>query len=544
MNWKLNFTLGIFFVLAAIIIGRLGFLQILKHEYYQALAEGQQKILETTIGERGRVFFNNGEALAINKTGKYLFLSPREIKNKQETAKAISEILEMDEQMILIRTQKDNLFELIKHDLSDQEISALNELNLKGVYLEEETFRYYPQKDLAAHVIGFLSSDNQGQYGIEGYYDEVLKGEESLQEREKGPFGFLSSNLDRTSGQDLTLTLDPTIQFVANKLLKETQSQLKFDSGQIIVLNPHTGAIIALAQTPGFDPNSYSQVNSVEIFQNSAIQKIFEPGSIFKPITMAAALNEEKITPKTTYEDRGIVKIGGWKILNYDERVWGTQTMTNVLEKSINTGAVFAGQELGQHSFLEYIEKFGFLEKTDIDLQGEVYSKNSELKKGYEINFATAAFGQGIEVTPIQMAMAFSAIANGGKLVQPHILKDQEYESKEIISNKTSSELTGMLVSVTEKGFGKAARIPGYFVAGKTGTAQVAWSALGMNKSGYSDKTVQSFIGYAPAFDPQFLILVKLDDPQAKTAEYSAIPIFQELGKFIIDYWEIAPDHE
>ena len=228
--------------------------------------------------------------------------------------------------------------------------------------------------------------------------------------------------------------------------------------------------------------------------------------------------------------------------------------MTNVLEKSINTGAVFAETQLGEAFFLNYIEKFGFFEKTGIDLP-EIYSENRVIKNGREINFATASFGQGIEMTPMQLARAYCAIANGGKLIKPYLVekilengnlvKEIQLEtSLPIISSKTSRQLTAMLVSVIENGYGKSAKIPGYYIAGKTGTAQVAFSNLGINKEGYSEKTIQTFVGFAPAFDPKFLILIKLDNPKAKTAEYSAVPIFHDLAEYIIHYWQIPPDYE
>ena len=212
--------------------------------------------------------------------------------------------------------------------------------------------------------------------------------------------------------------------------------------------------------------------------------------------------------------------------------------MTEVLEYSINTGAVFAEAETGHQTFLDYVSRFGLFEPTKIDIAGEVYSQNKELKKGYEITYATASFGQGIEMTAMQLVRAYSALANGGYLPTPHLLKQDMLLSESVISERTASQVTAMLVSVTENGFAKSAQVPGYYVAGKTGTAQVAFAALGENKAGYSDETIQSFIGYAPAFEPRFLALVKLNNPQTKTAEYSAIPIFQELVKYILDYYE------
>lgn len=544
-------------LVSAAIISRLVFLQVLKYEFYKALNEGQQKILQEQTGKRGEIFFRDGEPLAVNRSGKYVFASPKEIKEKEETAKILSQILELDYEFLLMKIKKSGLFEPLKHRLSLKEEQELREKNLPGIYLEGEVFRYYPQQNIASQVVGFLGGEERGQYGVEGFYDEFLKGKEVLSEKERGPAGFLGfTNIGiNNQGADIFLTLDYNIQFMAESLLLKAKETLGFQQGEVLVLEPFSGKILALAQIPNFDPNLYFDVKEPEIFQNASLQKIFEPGSVFKPIIMAAALNEDKIEPQTSYIDKGLVEIGGSVVYNYDRRVWGQKTMTEVLEKSINTGAVFAERQLGHTLFLEYLKRFGFFEKTGIDLQGEVFSENKEFKKGYEINFATASFGQGIEISSMQLAGAFAAISNGGKLVRPRIVEkifkdgkeintENKFEPKEVISEKTASQLTAMLVSVVENGFGKAAGIDGYYIAGKTGTAQVSWPALGLEKSGYSPNTIQTFVGFAPAFEPQFLILVKLNNPKTKTAEYSAVPIFRDLAKYIIDWWEIPPKHE
>lgn len=545
-NWRINLILILLILFSATIIGRLIYLQILNQELYKALAQGQQKISKIVQGERGEIFFRDGQILATNVNEKYVFISPREIEEKEETAKSLSGALNLGEDFVLEKVKKDNLFEPIKYKITKEEEESLKKLNLTGVYLEEANFRNYPQDFLASQVVGFLGGEGKGQYGIEGYYNDVLQGEEKLQEEIKSPWGIGYLNKGVGKGYDIFLTLDYNIQFMAEKLLRQAKDNLEIESGQIIVMDPNSGEIIALANFPEFNPNEYSKVEDINIFQNAAIQKIFEPGSVFKPITMAAALEEKKITPQTTYIDKGIVEIGGWPIYNYDNRVWGEKTMTEVLEKSINTGAVFAEKQLGHELFLKYIEKFGIFEKTGIDLQ-ETRPENKEFKQGREINFATVSFGQGIEMTPIQLTRAYSAIANGGKLVTPYLVENGFVDVKlqqQVISSRTASQLTAMLVSVVENGFAKSARIPGYYIAGKTGTGQISWSALGIDKNGYSDKTWQSFIGYAPAFDPKFLILVKLDNPKTKTAEYSAVPIFHDLAKYIINLWQIPPDHE
>jgi cell division protein FtsI (penicillin-binding protein 3)/stage V sporulation protein D (sporulation-specific penicillin-binding protein) len=550
---RLNLIFFLFILAGAAIISRLIVIQVLKADYYKAMAQGQNVDLKILRGERGKIFFRGGEVLATNIKKDYLFISPRKITDKERTAEILSRLLNLKKDLILEKVKKDNLFEKIKSGLTKTEKEAVEkavkENKLSGVYFGRETAREYPQAGLASHLVGFLSRDGRGQYGIEGYYNDILQGKEVV----------LKEGRDREEenrGADIFLTIDYNIQFMAEKLLSRAKKEFDIEGGQIIVAEPGSGRILALADFPNFDPNNYSEVKDYKQFQNSAVQKLFEPGSVFKAITMAAALDQHKITPQTSYFDSGKVKIGGYTIYNYDLRSFGRQTMTNVLEKSINTGAVFAQKRLGNDLFLDYVNRFGFFQPTGIDLQAEIFSENKELKKGYEINFATASFGQGIEVTPIQLIRAFSAIANGGRLVKPYVveklLKDgkvvsikPKISSNPVVSEKTCSRLTAMLVSVVKNGpYTKRAKIPGYYIAGKTGTSQVAWSALGIKKKGYSNKTWQSFIGFAPAFNPKFLVLVKLDNPKTKSSEYSAAPIFREMAKYIIDYKQIPPDYK
>ncbi len=526
VNWRINLLFCALVIFSAGIIGRLFFIQVLQGDLYKAWARGMYGLDEEIQNERGEIFFQKGEPLAINMEWPLIYSSPEEVKEKQKTAQTLADILNLDESIVLEQLKKDSLYAIIKKRLTDEEVEKLKEINLTGIHLGKEVGRYYPQETLAAQLVGFLDANQQGQYGVEGFYNQILQGK-----------------ID-SAGQELNLTIDYPIQFMAEKLLQEAKEKLEIEGGEIIVMEPDSGKILAMANLPSFDPNLYSQVTDFNVFQNGATQKIFEPGSVFKPFTMAIALEEEKITPHTTYVDEGIVRVGGWSIYNYGERIHGEQTMTEVLEKSINTGAVFVEQQIPHHIFLEYISKFGFFKPSGIDLR-EIYSENKELKKGYEINFATASFGQGIELTPIQLIKAYSVIANGGKLIKPYVVEQSSnfQEEEKVISQKTASQLTAMLVSVVENGFAKSAQVPGYYIAGKTGTAQIAWSALNVDKKGYSDKTWQSFAGFAPAFNPEFLILVKLNNPKTKTAEYSAVPIFHDLAKYIIDYYQIPPDY-
>jgi cell division protein FtsI (penicillin-binding protein 3)/stage V sporulation protein D (sporulation-specific penicillin-binding protein) len=532
--------LALFTIFGLLLLSRLFFIQIIQGDFYRALAQGLHDPSGSQVSERGEIYFRNGEPLAINMEWPLVFASPRQIAagDKEATAEKVAQALNLSKAAVLEKLNKDNLYELLKKRLTESEVSRIKELALAGINLDKETGRYYPENTMASQVVGFLDAENQGQYGLEEYYDDELRGNSII------------------SGSDLVLTLDQSIQFMAEKLLEEAKDSLKIEAGEIVVMDPTSGEILAMANYPNFNPNQYSQVTDFDVFQNGTTQKLFEPGSVFKPLTMAVGLEEGKITPQTTYQDAGMLKIGGYKIFNYDQRKYpGDITMTEVLEKSINTGAVFAQKQIGNdQAFLDYLDSFGIFKATGVDLN-ETFSENKELKKGYEINFATAAFGQGVELTSLQMIKAYSALTNGGKMVIPHLAKEirnngyvskigAKTEDEQVVSAKTASQVTAMLVSVIENGFSKKAKIPGYYLAGKTGTAQIAWSALNVDKFGYSDKTYQSFIGFAPAFNPQFLIMVKLKNPQTNSAEYSAMPLFRELAKYIIDYYQIPPDYK
>ncbi|MDP3900755.1 MAG: penicillin-binding protein 2 [bacterium] len=557
-DWRILLSFAFLFAFGAAITGRLAVLQIVNHGFYGALAQGQQNLTEPQWGERGSIFLQGrrGELVPVATTREtaLVFLSPPEVENPEETAQVLAGILNISPQEILSRALRENsLFEVLKKDIPADTAFLVENLKLPGVYVEFEGVRVYPEGEFAAQMLGFTNADRQGQYGVEEAYNRELAGKEGFVRLAANPGTYLrpSGLSEPEDGQDLVLTIDYNIQREAERLLGAAREDLNFESGSALVVEPSSGKVLAMATVPSFDPNQYGKVSDLSVFQNPITQGLFEPGSIFKPITMASAIEEGRVLPTTTYMDTGRVQIGGASIENYDQRMWGERTMTEVLEYSINTGAVFAERQLGNKSFLSYIERFGFLRPTGIDLPGEAFSENREFRKGYEINFVTAAFGQGIEMTPLQIARAFTALANNGVMTTPYVaelagdraLGPQE-DPQRVISAKTASQITSMLVSVTEHGYAKSARVPGYYVAGKTGTAQISYSALGIPKAGYSEKTNQSFIGYAPAFNPRFLVLIKLQNPETNTAEYSAVPIFQNLAKYIIDYYEIPPDYE
>ncbi len=559
-NWRYWLGFLILLTIWSSIIARLIYLQIQKGEFYKALAKGQQEIIKQAIGERGKIYFHDKDNIVLaasNKKEPFCYLSLKSIKNEKEIALKLSSVLNLSETEILNKIQNSkSYFLVIKRNLKPEEVKKLRDLKIKGLYLDYEEKRFYPLEQVGSDLLGFVNVQGKGNYGVEGYFDTLLSGKEKLIKEKYNFFGRVAEvSPIELKGSDIVLSLDKNIQEFSEKLLENASKDLEISSGQIIVANPKTGKILAMADWPFFNPNQYKDyASNPRIFLNKAIQTLYEPGSTFKPVTMSAAVNERKVKPDTTYEDKGYVKIGGRTIYNYNQRVWGKRTMKQVLQYSINTGAVFAEKQLGHKLFLKYLERFGVFEKTGIELEGEIFSTNEELKKGYEVNFATAAFGQGIELTPLGLLRAYTALANNGNLMNLSIVDriiengrekiiEPKIERKKIISEETAKEITKMLVSVVEEGYGKRAGVPGYYIAGKTGTSQISFASLGINKKGYSDETWQSFIGYFPAFDPQVLILVKLDNPKAKTAEYSACPIFRRLAQYIINYYKIPPDY-
>ena len=561
-NWRLKVLLFFILLLAAIIISRLFYIQIINGKFYQAQALGQQAGFKQIVGERGQVFLSNSKdskgdedsfqvkSLAINQDGWLVYTVPSKIENKDNFSKVLSEVINESKSSILSKLDQSNTYVILKKNLSEDEVSLLKKTNIGNIYFENNPSRFYPQKGLASQVIGFLGGNKIGQYGIEGYYNSDLEGKKGIDEQKKGLDLINSDSLSYLNGSDIYLTIDYNIQFQAEALLKEAKKNIDIDSGQIIVLKPDSGKILAMANFPEFDPNQYSREDNFDIFQNVTIQKIFEPGSIFKPFTMAIALQEGKVSPDSTFFDSGSFTMGPDTVYNFDRKKYGQQTMSGILEKSINTGAVFLSQKVSHQTFINYMSKFGFSEKTGVDLQGEVSSRNEVLKNGSDFGFATASFGQGIEMNPLQLARAFCMFANGGKLIEPYIVSKIVHDGNEVeinkkvsqsvISQKTASDVTNMLINVVERGFGSEGRVEGYYLAGKTGTAQVP---IENGKGYYKDKTIQSFVGFGPALQPEFLIMVKLDNPKVSASALSAAPIFRKLAKYIVDYWQIAPDY-
>ncbi len=544
------------------VAARLFSLQIVKHTFYAALAQGQHELLQKLIPLRGEIFIQEKNELwhplAINRDYQTVFLSPNEVLDKNEVAEKLSPLVEISQDKILEKLKDPNdPYEPLKSKLDDETAQNLKNLNLPGVHLTSESWRWYPQGTLSSQVSGFVGmKDNQkiGQYGLEQYYQKELAGQSGFLKSEKDAAGrwllMGDYNLEPAeNGAALYLTLDQNIQYVVEQKLKAVIEKWKASGGCAIVLKPKTGAVRAMASFPTFDPNDYQKVKDINVFMNSCTQKLYEPGSVFKPIVMAAGLDTGKISPETTYIDSGSVQIGNYTIQNAQKKVYGLSSMTKVLEKSINTGAVFAQRLIGGEIFKDYIEAFGFGEVCGVDLAGEVSGNLNNIKENREINYATASFGQGISVTALEMASAIGAIANEGKLMRPYLVEkivsadgqEQRIEpqvARQVISSQTASKLTAMLVSTVRNGYDKI-KIQGYFIAGKTGTAQIP----SFDRRGYSDEMIHSFVGYAPAYNPQFLIFLEMEKPQGiQFASESLAPVFADLAQYLFNYYDIAPE--
>ncbi len=561
-NSHLYVLMFLFFSLGATIIGRLFYIQVNQYNHYKELADLQQIDEEDLKAERGEIFFSDeSTVLATNIGTKKVFIVPREIKNIEKTSEILADVLKMEKADVFEKaSQIDDPWIFLK------EIPAIEGekiKNIAGVHFESYLERFYPRERMASHVLGFYNKENKGQYGIEQYWQEELRGVDGYRKGVKDAKGKfilpLTKIQEPVDGNDLILTLDPNIQLFLEIKTKEIFEKYAPRNATIIVLAPKTGEVLGMASLPNFDPNNYEEKENISVFKNPAILA-YEPGSIFKPFTAAMAIEEKKVTPQTTYYDSGEIKIGSHTIRNSDLKSHGTQTMTNVIELSLNTGAVFMQQQVGNDKFLDYVKKFGFGTKTGIDLSGEETGSIANILHPQSgdgaIEYANASFGQGISATPIQILTAFTAIANQGQMVKPHLVKkiihssddtEEEIETEvigQVISAETASRVTAMMVSAVKNGYGKKAEVEGYLIAGKTGTAQASWSYLGENKGGYSSFFIQSFVDFAPAFDPAFIFILKMDAP-TKGPQFSSDslgPFAQEINEYLFNYLGIPPE--
>jgi cell division protein FtsI/penicillin-binding protein 2 len=433
-------------------------------------------------------------------------------------------------------------------------------VKIKGFNFETKKFRYYPEETLGSQLLGFVSyadSNASGRYGLEQYFNKELSGTAGYY---KGEFGNNNSVIvndreytDPIPGVDIVLTIDRSLQFFACEELEKTVKKFNAKGGTVLAMDVKTGAILAMCSAPNFDPNNYGEVKDLSIFKNPAITDQYEPGSVFKAITMAIALDQGKVTPNTIYHDQGEIYIQGWPkaIRNSDfstKGAHGDVDMNYVLENSLNTGAIYAMRQVGADVFAKYVEDFGFGKRTGIELSGEAFGNinNLKQKKIKDIDAAVASFGQGISVTPLQMLSSYQVFANDGYLMKPYIVKEirrpdgqvlvtSPVRERQVISAKTATTILGMLGNVVVTGHSKKADIPGYYIGGKTGTAQIA-----VDGQYIEDRYNHTFVGIAPIDNPRFVLLTRIDSPLGvQYAEGSALPLWTEIAKFMLQYYEV-----
>ncbi len=563
---ELRVVAVVLLLMALVIIVKLFVLQIWQYNYYSTLALSTHEIYEKLHATRGNIYFTDARTgenfpAAVNRDYYLVYAVPKDIGHGDlsRVAGELVKILEVEDQaekdLIKTKIYKENdVYERIARKVDEQKIADLKAANLPGIYYLAEQYRYYPEKNLAANVLGFCALDNSeqlsGRYGLEEFWQKELSGQSGFSLGEKGAGGSWISLAGRTSvqaknGTDLKLTIDRALENYACERLRAGLEEYQAKSAALVMMDPKTGAILAMCSAPDFDPNNYAKANSIETFNNTAIFSPYEPGSVFKPVAMAAALDLGLVKPETTFTDPCERKIDGYTIHNALDKCYGTISMTGVLENSINTGMIWVEEKLGRDRFKSYVEKFGFGEKTGITLNTETAGDISALDKKSKVSAATASYGQGITATPLQLAAAYTALANGGQLFRPYVVSEVRYPDghkektepkvvETVISPRTSKLISGMLTSVVEKTYKNSVRLPNYYVAGKTGTAQIA------GKGGYVESgTNHTLAGFFPANDPQFVLVIKYEQPARAWAEGTAGPVFRDVAQFALQYFGI-----
>jgi cell division protein FtsI (penicillin-binding protein 3) len=555
---RLKIVAVFLFLFGAALVARLASLQIVQHETLLAKSEKQYVGTVKTQFGRGVIYDRNKNELAQNIEVESVFVNPSKIQDRKVAARVLATALNLDRDKVYKKVSSKKEFVWIKRKSDLDGIAKLKQADLSGVGFLPEQKRFYPKRELAANVLGFVGMDNQGLAGIEHAHQSRLKGTTIRQVTERDAKGRNIQPLEglRDSSResyDLVLTIDEVIQFTAEHHLKKQVERFKADSGLAVVMDPHTGEIYAMANVPQFNPNHYGAF-SQKVWKNNIVASSYEPGSIFKPIVAAAALDKELARPNDIYFcENGKLKIGNANIGEASDHKFGWMTMNDIIAKSSNIGVIKIAQQVGKKPFYEYIRKFGFGKKTGLSLPGESAGQLKEQKNWSNLSLASISFGHEIAVTPIQMVSALSAIANGGNLMEPHITKAlikngkvvQQFKPKKIrrvISEKASLQMVEILKSVVKTGTGKKAALEGFDVAGKTGTAQ----KYNMETRSYSSaEYISSFIGFAPADSPRLVILVMIDNPKGlHWGSVVAAPVFKQIAKKALRYLNVPSSKE
>lgn len=557
MARRIRLLASLLFFSFFIILIKLFYWQVISHQQLTLLANSQYSGKREIPAERGLFYSRDNFPLVLNHKSYLLYVNPQKLKlTPLELAGQLRTYTQISKESLLSLTQKDLFWVPLARDLSEEIRDKINGLVIEGLGFEPEDKRFYPEASMAAHLLGFVGFDSTGQkkgyFGLEGFYDYELKGKPGIKYYEQDALGSTIhlggiEEVPPVSGRSLYLNLDRSLQFLSERYLLEGLKKTGAESGWVVILNPKNGAVLALATNPDFDPAKY-YVFEADRYRNPVISTVFEPGSIFKVITMASALDSGSVgLNEVCTKCAGPRVINNYTIKTWNEKYYPDSTLTDIIVHSDNVGMVYVAEKMGALVFENYLRKFGFGEETGIDLQGEI---SPLLKDGNwrEIDLATASFGQGIAATPIQIVSAVSAIANNGYLYQPEVVVRIAEEKREmaiepvlkrkVISEFAAERVKEMMVQMVEQSNVSKLRQSGYKVAGKSGTAQIP------SEGKYAaDKTMASFIGFAPADDPRFVMLVTLKEPKSSIwAEATAAPVWFNIANAIFRLWQIKPE--
>ena len=553
------------FLVMLILLSKLFFVQIRDTEIYVQKADRQYVVPISSSFDRGAIFFSqrSGEnvSAATLKTGFSVAIDPRKIDNAQVLYKSINEIIEIDEEVFMARASKtDDPYELILRRVDKNTVKLIEELDDPTIIISEEKWRYYPGDRMASQTLGFVGYDGDelnGRYGLERYYNDVLK--RTNETVYVNFFAEVFSNIKETLSTeyesnrdgDIVTTIDIAVQGYLEEELRLLKEKWNGDLVGGIVMDPMTGEIVALANAPDFNPNSFNTENDLTIFGNPLVENVYEMGSIIKALTMGAGLDSGAVTALSTYDDKGYLILDNLRIQNYDGRGRGVVNMQEVLNQSLNTGVAYVVTQMGKDMFKQYMLAYGLGDITGIDLPHEVSGLVKNLNSTRDIEYATASYGQGIAMSPMATIRALASLGNGGILINPHLVKEINYtvgfshkvvpdEGKRILKPETSEEITRMLVHVVDNALLNGdVKMDGYSIAAKTGTAQMASPEGGY----YEDKFLHSFFGYFPAYNPEFIVFLYIKDPKdARYASQTLTHPFINITKFLLSYYEIPPD--
>jgi len=550
-------------IVAIIIIAKLFLVQVVHNDLYLEKADRQFSSSSSNGFDRNTIFFSKKDGTLVAagtvSTGFKLAIKPKDITDEESIYNLLSPYLTIDHDTFISRAEKKaDPYEEVAIHLTTEQANEINSMKIKGVSIYKDNWRFYPGSSLASHTLGFLAykgDDRIGQYGLERFYNKTLS--KPKDEAYVNFFAEVFSNIKETISNeekrgDIVTTIEPLVQNTLEGELKDALMKWSADQAGGIIMDPMTGEIYAMAGVPDFDLNNFKEVENVSVYRNPIVENVFEFGSVIKPLVMVSAIDAGAVTPKTTYMDNGFVTVNKKDIYNFDKKARGVASMQDVLDQSLNTGMVFAESKLGHDKFRSYMKSYGIGEKTGIDLPNETSGLIKNLESPRDIEYANAAFGQGIALTPIEAIRAFSVLANGGNLITPHLAKQVRYNTglsdileyppikTNLIKKESADTITQMLVHVFEQYGSGNYKFEHYSVATKTGTAQVARED---GKGYYEDEHMHSFFGYFPAYNPKFIVFIYIKNPKGVNyASQTLIPPFTNITKFLLSYYNIPPD--